>query len=125
MSPTSQQASREEACQTSCSVDWSAEPVPEYPQASYYRHTMATLMLDNGADVRYIQEMLGHADLQSTQIYTQVSIGRLKRIHEATHPGAMLEKKKPASTNVVTQDEESLRADLLATLDAEAQEESE
>jgi hypothetical protein len=57
---------------------------------------MATLMLENGADMRYIQEMLGHADLQRTQIYTQVSIGRLKRIQEATHPGASLEKKEPA-----------------------------
>jgi hypothetical protein len=58
-------------------------------------------------------------------VYTQLSIGRLKRIHEATHPGAMPEKKKPANTNAVTQDEESLRANLLATLDAEAEEESE
>ena len=38
------------------------------------RHTMATLMLENGADIRFTQEMLGHSELQSTQIYTQVSI---------------------------------------------------
>jgi integrase/recombinase XerD len=61
------------------------------------RHTMATLMLDNGADTRYIQEMLGHADLKTTQIYTQVSIRQLKRIHAATHPGASLEKKSPGA----------------------------
>jgi integrase/recombinase XerD len=90
-----------------------------------FRHTMATLMLENGADVRYIQEMLGHADLQSTQIYTQVSIGRLKRIHEATHPGASLEKKKPASASVAAPEEESCKANLLAVLDAEVEEESE
>jgi integrase/recombinase XerD len=91
------------------------------------RHTMATLMLENGADIRYIQEMLGHSELQSTQIYTQVSIRQLKKIHSATHPGASLEKKTPASASVATPDnlreEESHRANLLAALDAEAQEE--
>jgi integrase/recombinase XerD len=51
-----------------------------------WRHTMATLMLENGADVRYIQEMLGHSKLESTQIYTRVSIGQLKAVHTATHP---------------------------------------
>jgi integrase/recombinase XerD len=55
-----------------------------------FRHTMATLMLENGADVRYIQEMLGHAELSTTQIYTQVSIRRLKQVHTLTHPGASL-----------------------------------
>ena len=43
-------------------------------------------MLENGADVRYVQAMLGHANLETTQIYTQVSIAKLKEIHEATHP---------------------------------------
>jgi integrase/recombinase XerD len=52
-----------------------------------FRHTMATLMLENGADLRYIQVMLGHANLSTTQIYTQVSIRALKAIHTATHPG--------------------------------------
>ena len=51
-----------------------------------FRHTMASLMLENGADIRYIQLILGHADLRTTQIYTQVSIQKLKDIHEATHP---------------------------------------
>ena len=50
------------------------------------RHTMATLMLENGADIRFIQAMLGHAKLDTTQIYTQVSIRKLKEIHRATHP---------------------------------------
>ena len=52
------------------------------------RHTMATLMLDNGADLRFIQELLGHSDPKTTQIYTQVSIRKLQQIHAATHPGA-------------------------------------
>jgi len=56
-----------------------------------FRHTMATLMLENGADTRYIQAMLGHASLETTQIYTKVSIRKLKAIHTATHPGRMPE----------------------------------
>jgi len=59
------------------------------------RHTMATLMLENGADIRYIQQMLGHEDLRSTQVYTQVSIRKLKEIHDSTHPGARLERAAP------------------------------
>jgi integrase/recombinase XerD len=51
---------------------------------------MTTQMLDNGADVRFIQEMLGHAYLYTTQRYTHVSIGKLKEIHGATHPAAKL-----------------------------------
>lgn len=53
-----------------------------------FRHTMATLMLEGGADIRYIQAMLGHAELSTTQIYAQVSIRALQAVHEATHPGA-------------------------------------
>jgi integrase/recombinase XerD len=51
-----------------------------------FRHTMATLMLENGADIRFIQAMLGHAELSTTQIYTQVAIKKLQEVHEATHP---------------------------------------
>ena len=53
-----------------------------------FRHTMATLMLEGGADLRYIQAMLGHADISTTTIYTQVAVGALKAIHDATHPAA-------------------------------------
>ena len=59
-----------------------------------FRHTMATLMLENGADIRYIQEMLGHVELSTTQIYTQVSIRQLKQVHDATHPGAKLQRRE-------------------------------
>jgi integrase/recombinase XerD len=58
-----------------------------------FRHTCATLMLEGGADIRFIQQLLGHADLSTTEIYTQVSIRKLKEIHNATHPGAKLEPK--------------------------------
>ena len=54
-----------------------------------FRHAMATHMLENGADVRFIQAMLGHEDLNTTQIYTQVSIKKLAEIHAATHPAKM------------------------------------
>jgi integrase/recombinase XerD len=57
-----------------------------------FRHTCATLMLEGGADVRYIQEMLGHANVSTTQIYTQVSIRRLKAVHTLTHPGAKVDR---------------------------------
>ncbi len=59
-----------------------------------FRHTMATLMLDNGADTRFIQAMLGHADLKTTQLYTHVAIRKLKAIHKATHPATLEREKK-------------------------------
>ena len=54
-----------------------------------FRHTMATLMLENGADIRFIQAMLGHEDLATTEIYTHVAIDKLKAVHQATHPARM------------------------------------
>jgi integrase/recombinase XerD len=55
-----------------------------------FRHTMATAMLDNGADIRHVQEILGHGQITSTQRYTHVSIARLHAVHAATHPAAKL-----------------------------------
>ncbi len=52
-----------------------------------FRHTCATHMLKNGAPVRHLQEMLGHESLESTQIYTHVTINDLKQIHARYHPG--------------------------------------
>lgn len=52
------------------------------------RHTLATHLLDNDADIRCIQEILGHASLNTTQIYTHVSIKRLKEVHKKYHPRA-------------------------------------
>jgi integrase/recombinase XerD len=54
-----------------------------------FRHSMATMMLENGADIRYIQQMLDHADIKTTQIYKQVSIRQVKSIHTATHPAKL------------------------------------
>ena len=64
--------------------------VPKKGACHLFRHTMATLMLEGGADIRFIQQMLGHAQLTTTEIYTQVSIRKLREVHAATHPGARL-----------------------------------
>lgn len=55
---------------------------------SLFRHTAATLMHENGADLRYVQELLGHASIATTQIYTHVTISRLREVYAKTHPAA-------------------------------------
>ena len=77
-----------------------------------FRHTMATLMLENGADVRFIQAMLGHVSLETTQIYTQVSIRKLKDIHTATHPAKMMRAQQQEQETEL--DEEGLLSALAA-----------
>jgi integrase/recombinase XerD len=66
---------------------------------------MATLMLENGADIRYIQAMLGHAKLDTTQIYTQVSIQKLKDIHTATHPAKNKQSRNELSNQLPSESE--------------------
>ncbi|MBI2390064.1 MAG: site-specific tyrosine recombinase XerC [Deltaproteobacteria bacterium] len=85
-----------------------------------FRHTMATLMLEGGADVRLVQEMLGHANMSTTAIYTHVSIRHLKAVHDATHPAAKLAPKKVVESAAEAVAE---KTDVLAALDAEADEE--
>lgn len=84
-----------------------------------FRHTMATLMLENGADIRYIQAMLGHADLRTTEIYAQVSVRMLKAIHTATHPGRL------AIEGGRELDAEPTVEDLMEALELEAEEDGE
>ena len=86
-----------------------------------WRHTVATLMLENGADIRIIKEMLGHAKLSTTELYTRVSINLLKQVYFATHPGARL---KPPP-GVTTERNAEAEAELFAALNAEAAEDAE
>jgi integrase/recombinase XerD len=83
-----------------------------------WRHTVATLMLENGADIRVIKELLGHSKLSTTELYTRVSINLLKQVYFATHPAAHL--KPPGAA---TERNAEAEAELFATLAAEDDEE--
>jgi len=81
-----------------------------------FRHAMATQMLENGADIRFIQAILGHAQLSTTEIYTHVSIAQLKEVHALTHPA---ERSRDRASKHSTEDEgDALLASLAADTDA-------
>ena len=86
-----------------------------------FRHTMATLMHENGADIRHIQEILGHVKLETTQIYTHVSIRTLQQVHASTHPAAKLIRPERVMPSSAKPD----GRELFASLRAEAEEEPE
>jgi integrase/recombinase XerD len=62
------------------------------------RHTCATLMLEGGADIRYIQQLLGHEKLEATAIYTEVTIRHLQEVHARCHPASRLPEQTTATT---------------------------
>ena len=80
-----------------------------------FRHSVATLMLENGADIRWVQAMLGHENIQSTELYTHISIRKLKEIHAMTHPAAKMKKREE-------EDVDPLAAESPDTIDAEHEE---
>ncbi|MDQ1925115.1 site-specific tyrosine recombinase XerC [Massilia pseudoviolaceinigra] len=84
-----------------------------------FRHACATHMLENGADIRFIQALLGHAELTTTEVYTRVAIMKLKEVHEATHP-ARLQARGAAHGGTVGVSGVGVRAALLDALDVEA-----
>jgi integrase/recombinase XerD len=89
-----------------------------------FRHTMAMLMLEGGADVRVIQEILGHSQLTTTQLYTRLSIAHLKTVYDVAHPAAKLAPPPRAHADAVAGAEATPTADeLLAALEAEARDE--
>lgn len=73
-------------------------------------------MLENGADIRFIQQMLGHAMLSTTEIYTHVAIHKLKEIHTVTHPARAHEMMSDDTTDGAPA---PTKTELLATLAAE------
>lgn len=87
------------------------------------RHACATHMLEGGADIRFIQEMLGHANLQTTEIYTHVSIDKLIAVHRATHP-SRLERRRDADEGKHQLDRDNAAAAILDALVREDEDEA-
>jgi integrase/recombinase XerD len=115
-------------------MNWLSRTVGRYIDAAcigkrggchLFRHTMATLMLEGGADIRYVQAMLGHAELSTTEIYTQVAIRALKAVHAATHPADAKHRSRvqQAHDSAVRHEARDVAA-LLAALDEEADDEA-
>lgn len=80
-----------------------------------FRHAMATQMLENGADIRFIQAILGHAQLTTTEIYTHVTIVKLKEVHALTHPAERRAHDRKSATD--TAEASALLASLAADAD--------
>jgi integrase/recombinase XerD len=90
------------------------------------RHCLATHMHENGADIRFIQQILGHEDIKTTQIYTHVAIRVLQQVYAATHPAAFIEQQKASQLpKKAPWPGDPAAAELTAALDREAAEDRE
>ena len=94
--------------------------VEKVGSAHLLRHACATHMLEGGADIRFIQEMLGHANIETTQIYTHVSIDKLLAVHRATHP-SRLQRQRGVEAPVSGPSLDEAREALLAAIAADGE----
>jgi integrase/recombinase XerD len=85
-----------------------------------FRHASATALLEGGADIRFVQEFLGHSKLEATEVYTHVTLTKLKAVYEACHPGARVPAVTPGVETAPSSSEE-----VLAALEEEGEEEDE
>lgn len=97
--------------------------VDKIGSAHLLRHACATHMLEGGADIRFIQEMLGHASIETTEIYTHVSIDKLIAVHKATHP-SRLQRRRGDEAPVSGPSLDEAREALLSAIEADSEDDA-
>jgi integrase/recombinase XerD len=95
--------------------------VEKVGSAHLLRHACATHMLEGGADIRFIQEMLGHANIETTEIYTHVSIDKLIAVHASTHPSRLQRRRSDRGAPVRGPSLDEARQALLQAIEAEGE----
>lgn len=95
--------------------------VEKVGSAHLLRHACATHMLEGGADIRFIQEMLGHANIETTEIYTHVAIDKLIAVHASTHPSRLQRRRDDQTAPVRGPSLDEARQALLQVIAAEGE----